>query len=246
MTTKEMMPDDEIEFDLSYPAVDDTLIKYKTGERYIVGYLCCDDTAIYPDENDEDENLFLVNYHRDFDVRRDKIITERDARNWWREDYTDYYEEDENGNPIKMLNIPQSEKYWTFPLTCYVHSGVRLYIGDGRLPFDSQGWDTSHVGMVLVAKSEWTEEADAEKAAHGLVETWNQYLSGDVYGVIVEVMDETGAPIDDEKDSCWGYYGFDYANQSLSELMQCKKEQFEKEEAEYRRVAGVQLELFPL
>jgi len=89
--------------------------------------------------------------------------------------------------------------------------------------------------MVLVAKSEWTEEADAEKAAHGLVETWNQYLSGDVYGVIVEVMDETGAPIDDEKDSCWGYYGFDYANQSLSELMQCKKEQFEKEMAEMKK-----------
>ena len=43
---------------------------------------------IMPDENTEwlsedlenDESAFLVNYHRDFDVRRDEIITEDDVR----------------------------------------------------------------------------------------------------------------------------------------------------------------------
>ena len=38
----------------------------------------------------------------------------------------------------------------------------------------------------------------------GEVNTYNQYLSGDVYGY--KVFDKDG----EELDSCWGYYGMEY------------------------------------
>ena len=41
----------------------------------------------------------------------------------------------------------------------------------------------------------------ARKAALGLIQEWNDYLSGNVYGYVVE--DERGEHL----DSCWGFYG---------------------------------------
>jgi hypothetical protein len=40
-----------------------------------------------------------------------------------------------------------------------------------------------------------------------MVETWNQYLSGDVYGFIIE--DGEGTDV----DSCWGFYGLETVKQ---------------------------------
>lgn len=90
-----------------------------------------------------------------------------------------------------------------FPVSAYIHSGVSLRLGHCSFPFDDAGWDTSHVGCVLASKGEWRLRKSAEKCAEGLIETWNQYLSGDVWGYTVEGMG----------DSCWGMYGYDYCLQ---------------------------------
>lgn len=44
----------------------------------------------------------------------------------------------------------------------------------------------------------------AEKYLKSEVETYDQYLTGDVYGYVIE--DKEG----EELDSCWGFYGEEY------------------------------------
>jgi len=95
---------------------------------------------------------------------------------------------------------------WVFPLRSYIHSGVALAVGSGPMgyPFDCP-WDSGQIGVVLVKKDRgFRTKKKAEKAAEQHVETWNQYLSGDVYGYMVK--DKEG----NELDSCWGFYGIEY------------------------------------
>jgi hypothetical protein len=107
--------------------------------------------------------------------------------------------------------------YWIFPLRAYIHSGVALSLGSGGQFSDP--WDSGQIGFVFASKAEWKYEtrdtkrcASAFKAAQALVETWNQYLSGDVYGFVIE------QPNGDDVDSCWGVYGLEYCK---SEAISC-------------------------
>jgi hypothetical protein len=211
------------EFELQFTPVDDTILVEETPEGWTVKYLVRDDDPMSPREWD-DEELFLVNYHRDFDVRNDKVITEEDVRalylrprineiinsgmargKWLTQEELDEIKEG-------MRDIPQEENYWFFPLSCYSHSGVSLSLSS-HFACDSGGWDTSHVGVVLVGKEFFPTEERAREAAEGLVNEWNEYLSGDVYGVVVETFDKERHPVNE--DSCWGYYGQEYAMEEL-------------------------------
>jgi hypothetical protein len=55
-------------------------------------------------------------------------------------------------------------------------------------------------GFVMIKRE---PGVDPEKAAEGLVETWNQYLEGDIW--YYEIVDEDGEHV----DGCSGYYGLD-------------------------------------
>ena len=101
------------------------------------------------------------------------------------------------------------QKYHIFGLEAYIHSGVVLALShEGN--FCDRQWDVSQLGLVFVSKKEWARRPLARKAALGLIETWNDALSGNVYGY--EVEDAAGEHL----DSCWGYYG-DYEDGALSE-----------------------------
>lgn len=108
--------------------------------------------------------------------------------------------------------ISQTKDYYIFPLSALIHSGVYLSLSYS-FPSDPGGWDTSHVGAVFASKKEWESKESAYKAAKSLVGTWNQYLSGDVYGIVVERYDNNKQQID--HDAVWGYYGYEYALKAL-------------------------------
>jgi hypothetical protein len=97
--------------------------------------------------------------------------------------------------------------HWIFALEAYIHSGVRLALVTDNAPFPDRRWDVSQLGYVFAAKAEWRLCKSARKAARDKVAEWNQYLSGDVWGYIIE--DETGEQV----DSCWGFYGREYCEQ---------------------------------
>ena len=149
-----------------------------------------DDSAESPDEWGDD-NLFLVGYHRDFTVKRDTVITKDEAI------------EIGQGGKNHL-----TKKYHCFGLEAYIHGGVVLSFRDeGNFP--DRRWDVSYLGLVLVAKEEWKTREKAKKAAAGLIEDWNNYLSGNIYGFILyetSICDH-GEEHKKELDSCWGFYG---------------------------------------
>ena len=162
-----------------------------------------------------DDNLFLVGYHRDFYVDNHKKITKELARTIANNGI------DEDGETSETAK-DYMKKYHIFGLEAYIHSGVSLALShEGNFP-DRQ-WDVSQLGLVFVSKKEWRLRASARKAALGLIETWNDYLSGAVYGYLIE------NPDGEESGGCWGFWGYDYEK---SGLMEAAKGEIEEEEVE--------------
>lgn len=100
-------------------------------------------------------------------------------------------------------------------LYLYDHSGITI----STKPF-SCGWDSGQVGFIFVTKEKLVEEygkvdddtiAKAISVLEGEVETYDQYIRGDVYGYKVYKCStcDHGHEHKEEIDSCWGYYGED-------------------------------------
>ncbi len=96
------------------------------------------------------------------------------------------------------------------PLFIYDHSGITM----NTTGFNCR-WDSMQVGFIFIAKDKALKEFGGKIVTKKLrerletylrseVETYDQYLRGDVWGVKVF---EDG----EEIDSCWGFYGYDYA-----------------------------------
>jgi len=136
-----------------------------------------------------DKGAFLVGYHDQFYVTRDDIISKTEVKGLF------------SGEEIS-----QTADYYIFPLSTYIHSGVALYLGS----YKKDCWDSCLVGAVLISRKELDTEKQAYSYAENLVKTWNDYLSGNVYGY------EIYSPEGDIIDSCWGFYG-DYEKNALEE-----------------------------
>ena len=103
------------------------------------------------------------------------------------------------------------------PLYLYDHSGITMNTGGFSCP-----WDSGQVGYIYVtmedARKEWsgTDEEIRAKALTCLeaeVKVYDQYLTGDVYGYIIE--DDDGEIV----DSCWGFYEDEYCREAGEEAM---------------------------
>ena len=187
--------------------------------------------SIYQDEHEEGpgqwgngkaEGIFLRAYHRQFHVDGvERGITSRRGRAMSQDEAIEFF------NAHKNARGP----WRVYPLYAYIHSGVCLSLGsDPSGGFDPGGWDTSHLGFIAVRKRDFPGKERARKAAESLVETWNQYLSGDVYGYVVEarVPDADGDEGDatyEEVDSCWGCYGIEDARQQAREAAEHNQRQ---------------------
>lgn len=160
--------------------------------------------AISPSE-DADTSLFLVANHRDFYVAEPDETRVPDSAN--------------------ALVKKYKKTHWIFGLEAYIHSGVVLALSsEGNFP-DRQ-WDVSQLGFVFVSKKECRlSKSSARKAALSLIETWNQYMSGDVWGYIIE--DDDGK----ELDSCWGYHGREYCEKEAKSMLEYYNKKYSTVEA---------------
>jgi hypothetical protein len=185
-------------FEFSFKPVEGSMTVEQTKDGYVAKYLVQDEDAENPDTWGDD-SIFLVHFHRVFAVRRDEIITEDDARKLY------------SGE-----KIPQQEDYWIFPVDAYIHGGVSLALAGGfhgLLPQVHEEFDVSHTGMILVDKREIKSAQKAEQQAKNLLEAWNEYSRGEVYGMVRETYDKNKQQI--KQDAVWGNYGY---NSSLKEL----------------------------
>lgn len=101
-------------------------------------------------------------------------------------------------------------------------------------------WDSGCVGFIYISRAKvrkefgWkritkAREQQIMKYLEGEVETYDQYLTGDVYGFIVEerpaaVFDSDGEPVEvdddelwEETDACWGFFGDDPFENGISD-----------------------------
>ena len=66
------------------------------------------------------------------------------------------------------------------------------------------------------------------KYAEGCIEEFNKWLSGDCWGVCVDVLDAEGKVVKD--DACWGFIGHEYALEHLKEEVEAAVTRTEKSE----------------
>lgn len=135
-------------------------------------------------------------------------------------DGNEYY--DEHGKDMSFAELySKIEEKGTviLQLFLYDHSGISMscssYVGRAH----HADWDSGPVGFIYITKDKieaegWTPE-QAGRYLEGEVETYSQYLEGDVYGWKVSREDEDGDK--EELDSCWGYYGSEGIEDAIKE-----------------------------
>ncbi len=105
-----------------------------------------------------------------------------------------------------------NKDYWFIPVYGYAHSGVTISLS----PFGCR-WDSGIAGHVAVKRpskgGEWKTRKSFEKYLKGMVKSYDEYLQGNVYGIIIEDLD------DEDVESCWGFYGVEEAEREVKERL---------------------------
>jgi hypothetical protein len=182
------------------------------------------DIKIYQDINFEespddrgDEDVFLVAFHRDFEVERegfDKYICSALIGGTIHDE-----DDEENAKEIK-------KNYHFFGLEAYIHSGIHLSLSSEN-NYPDRNWDVSQLGVVFVSKEQTKSRKEAKQVARDLLEEWNCGLNGAVDGFVIE-KDEVSY------DSCWGFVG-DYRDSLIPDAEQIVDCLVEKETKERER-----------
>ena len=126
------------------------------------------------------------------------------------------------------------------PLYLFDHSGITMKTTPFSCPWDS-GW----VGLIYITKARVRKEYNwkvitkdrAEKILDYLraeVETYDQYLTGEVYGY--KVLNPDGEDV----HSCWGFYGDDH---EASGLLESAKNEIDYDIKHTIETIGIQQEL---
>ena len=141
----------------------------------------------------------------------------------------------ELGDENEFHSPDSFEEWWAengkggvrLPLYLYDHSGITMRTSPFSCP-----WDSGKVGWIYMTEEEikkdfpahtekplgwpvdnndWKKPPIARALAclEAEVKTYDQYLTGDVYGYIIE----------DEDESCWGFYGEDYCLQEAQSVV---------------------------
>ncbi len=116
--------------------------------------------------------------------------------------------------PSVHAAIESCGKAVLLPLFLYDHSGITMK----TTPFSCR-WDSGQVGFIFVSYETLRSEygyaritpkrvQKAKEHLRGEVETYDQFLTGDVWGF--EVVE------DGSEDSCWGFYGGDPMTNGMS------------------------------
>lgn len=154
-----------------------------------------------PDSPRNWDNLgTMICFHRRYDLG--------DKHSYSSDDYSGWEE-------MKQAIIKEENPAVILPLYMYDHSGISI----STSPFSCR-WDSGQIGFILVSKKKALEEFGGKIVSaklkqklqailEGEVETYTQYVEGDVYGF--QIVDED----DDIIDSCYGFYGSDHKKSGM-------------------------------
>lgn len=127
----------------------------------------------------------------------------------------------DGSTPERLREIFEDEPCVIVPIHMYEHSGIGFTAGSpNRYPFNCPFDGSPYIGYAWITYAEIREEFKwkrltkerKERIAGYLcnqIEALNQYVSGDVYGYVVE------DPFGEHVSSCWGFYGWKYAKEAI-------------------------------
>lgn len=191
--------DKALGFDLSYEPIEDSVDVTNTPTGYVVRYLAVDVDPPNP-RKDFDNLGTMICGHKRYHLGDKSIGKAAEFVGW-----DNLKESLEAEGAVVVL-----------PLYLYDHSGLII----STKPF-GDSWDSMQVGFIYVNKDTALkefgsvyspEEYDKKhliQCLEGEVETYDQYLRGEVYGVVKETFNSNKDQVDE--DACWGYYGLEYA-----------------------------------
>ena len=147
----------------------------------------------------------MICFHKRYDLG--------DSHNYNVDDYNSWEE------LSKAIIKEESKGSIILPLYLYDHSGISISTG----AFSCR-WDSGQVGFIVADRKKVLQEFGSKiltkklkdqviKILENEVQTYSQYLEGDVYGFIIE--DEEG----EQLDSCFGFYGNDFAINGMLEYI---------------------------
>jgi hypothetical protein len=159
----------------------------------------------------EDDNLgTMICFHRRYNLG----------------DKHEYKSGDYSGWNEQKKAIQKKHTCIILPLYLYDHSGITI----STKPFSCQ-WDSGQVGWIVVSKEKvrnyygvkyitWNIRDRVKRALEAEVKTYDQYLTGDVYGYRISKITkcELGHEHEEELDSCWGFYGSEAEAEGISIL----------------------------
>lgn len=106
------------------------------------------------------------------------------------------------------------KQYVILPLYLYDHSGITMR----TYPFGCP-WDSGQVGYIYCEKGkEGLSDERIKEVLIGEVETYDQFLTGDVYGFVLykkTKCNECGHVEEENEDSCWGFYGTNWKENGM-------------------------------
>jgi hypothetical protein len=112
------------------------------------------------------------------------------------------------GSWDEMQEALDNQYKWVYPVFMYDHGGLAFSINS----FDCK-WDSGQVGFIV--SDEGTPE-EAYKWAKSELETYGQYVNGEVYGVrVFEDTEEIDSSY--EYYASYGYYGYDHEASGLKD-----------------------------
>lgn len=120
------------------------------------------------------------------------------------------------------------------PIFMYDHSGVSISTSGNQYPFNDY-WDAGQIGYIYATYENIRKEYSvkrisketmqkAKKVLLGEVETYDQFLRGDVYGFVLVGLEKCDHGVEHENpiDSCYGFYGNDATKNGMLEHLDAK------------------------
>ena len=139
----------------------------------------------------------------------------------------------------EMLAIANRQNDIVMALHCYEHGGITISLQTfyGRLPQGHYEFDSGQAGFVVIRRKKMLEEFNkktftaklkkrAREIAEAEIKTFDAYLRGEIYGYIV----------DDDGDSCWGFFSIEDAIDEAKSVIDYIVEQERKSHFEQLKI----------
>lgn len=156
-----------------------------------------DDFPFCPRRDCDNLGIMLCR-HRSYDLGDDDGIDDSECSSW---------------DDVEELIMKKAKPIVILPLYLYDHSGITM----NTTGFSCR-WDSGQVGFIYATKKTCknigVDEKDTEKIERYLkseVQTYDDYISGNVYGYQIEY-EKDGESIE---DSCNGFFGYDHEESGL-------------------------------